>query len=174
MAVTFIQCIGWGILFSVFIIIIGYQFWYRDSYSTQNFKAIPPLPLAKCNYSPRTSEICLNGIGSKDSCISCSVNDNLIRLTDGDLNKYLSHNLSSGTYPIQFINKRGEFINIVRYNDIKCNYDEELTVKGKSVIPCVINNALDAFLPSSSLTQYIQQALHLGIIPLNAIPYKEH
>ena len=163
MAFTFTQCIGWGILFFVFIIIIGYQFWHRDSYSTQNFK---------CNYSPRTSEICLNSIGSKDSCISCSVNDNLISLTAGELNKYLSHKLPFGTYPIQFINKRGEFINIVRYNDIKCNYDQELTVKGESVIPCVINNTLDAFLPSIFLTQYIKRALQLGILPLNAIPYK--
>lgn len=171
MVVTFIQCIGWGILFLVFLLIIRYQFWHRDSYSNQNFKALPPL--TKCNYSPHTSEICLNGIGSKDSCIRCSVNDNLIRLTAGELNKYLSGNLSSGTYPIQFINKQGEFINIVRYNDIKCNYDQELTVKGESVIPCVINNALDAFLPSISLTQYIQHALQLGILPLNAIPYTE-
>ena len=168
------QCIGWGILFAVFTIIIGYQFWHRDSYS-QNFTGPPPPALAKCDYSPRTSETCLNGIGSKDSCISCSVNesDPLIRLTAGELNKYLSRELYPGAYPLQFINHRGEFINIVRYNDIKCNYDQELTVQGESVIPCVINNALDAFLPSISLTHYIQHGLHQGILPLDAIPYKD-
>ena len=164
MAIDFLQCIGWGILFAVFAIIIGFQFWNRDAYSSQ--------PLVQCNYSPRTPETCLNGIGSKESCISCAVNDRLIRLTDGELNKYLSHNLSSGTYPIQFINEQGEYINIVRYNDIKCNYDQQLTVKGEVVIPCVINNALDAFLPSATLTRYIQSALRLGRLSLNAIPYK--
>ena len=172
MALTSTQCFGWGILLSVFIILIGSQFWNRDFYSNQNFKTLPPI--VKCNYSPRTPEICLNDIGSKDSCISCSVNDdNRIRLTASELNKYLSYNAPSGTFPIQFINKSGEFINIVRYNDIKCNYDQELTIKGEPVIPCVINNTLDAFLPAVFLTQHIESALQAGILTLNAIPYKE-
>ncbi len=165
---SFIQCVGWGILFAVFIIIIGYQFWNRDSYSPPNKKL-----RAQCDYSPRTSQLCLNGIGSKESCISCSAGDKLIMFTAGDLNTYLSHNLASGLYPIQFINQKGESINIVRFNEIKCNYDQELSVQGESAVPCVINNTLDAFLPSSSLTDYIQRGLSLGLLPLNAIPYKE-
>ena len=167
MAVTSAQCIGWGILFSVVVIILmGYQ----DPLRKQYFKTFPSR--VKCNYSPSTPEICLNSIGSKDSCINCSVNGNLVRLTAGELNKYLSYNSPFDTYPMQFINKRGEFINIVRYNDIKCNYDQELIVKGESVIPCVINNALEAFLPTSFLTRHIKRALHLGILPVNAIPYR--
>ena len=166
MAFTSSQCIGLGLLFAVFIILMGSQWWHRDLFS----KTFPSR--VKCNYSPSTPEICLNGIGSKDSCINCSVNSNLVRLTAGELNKYLSYNSPFDTYPIQFINKRGEFINIVRYNDIKCNYDQELIVKGESVVPCIINNVLDAFLSTSFLTQHIKRALQLGILPVNAIPYR--
>ena len=74
---------------------------------------------------------------------------------------------------IQCITKNGEFINILRGNDIKCNYDQELTIKKESVVPCVINNVLDAFLPSVFLTQHIESALKEGILSLNAVPYEE-
>ena len=164
------QCIGWGILFSVFIVLIGYQFWPGRPLCKQYFKTLPPK--VKCNYSPSTPEICLNSIGSKDSCINCSVNGNLTRLTAGELNKYLSYNSPFDTYPIQFINKHGEFINIVRYNDIQCNYNQELIVKGESVVPCGINNTFDAFLPTFFLTQHIKRALQLGILPIDAFPYR--
>ncbi len=169
MAFTSTQCIGWGIFFSMFIIFIGSRLRVRRSLRKQYFQPSK----VTCNYSPSTPEICLNGIGSKDSCINCSVNDNLIRLTAGELNKYLSYNSPFETYPIQFINKRGEFINIVRYNDIKCNYDQQLIVNDESVVPCVINNILDAYLPTLFLTQHIKRALQLGILPVNAIPYSE-
>ena len=166
MGLTSIQCIGWGLLALAFIIL--YQFWNQSSFRKQQFKPFPP-PV-QCDYSSDVPETCLNGIGSKDSCISCSVNNRLIRLTNGELNKYLSYNSPFGTYPIQFINKHGEFINIVRYNDIKCNYNQEEIVNEESVVPCVINNILDAYLPTSFLTEHINRALVLGILPLDAIP----
>ena len=168
MSVTSTQCVGWGLLGLVFIILIGSQFWNRSASRNQGFKSFPPK--VQCDYSPDGSETCLNGIGSKDSCITCSDPNHSIRLTNGELNKYLSYNSPFGTYPIQFINKRGEFINIVRYNDIKCNYDQEEMVQGESVVPCVINNILDAYLPTSFLTEHINRALVLGILPLDAIP----
>jgi len=171
MSLSSVQCIGWGLLALAFIILIGSQFWNKSSSRKQFFKTFPPT--VQCDYSPEAPETCLNGIGAKDSCISCSVNNEHIRLTNGELNKYLSYNSPFGTYPIQFINKHGEFINIVRYNDIKCNYDQEEIVNGESVVPCVINNILDAYLPTSFLTDHINRALVLGILPLDAIPYKK-
>jgi len=168
MGVTSTQCIRWGLLVLAFIILIGSQLWNPSSSRKQRFKSFPPA--VQCDYSPDSPETCLNGIGSKDSCISCTEN---IRLTNGELNKYLSYNSPFGTYPIQFINKQGEFINIVRYNDIKCNYDQETLVKGEPAVPCVINNILDAYLPTSFLTEHINRALGLGILPLDAIPYKK-
>ena len=166
MGLTSIQCIGWGLLALAFIIL--YQFWNQSSFRKQQFKPFPP-PV-QCDYSSDVPETCLNGIGSKDSCIKCSGPNRFIRLTNEELNKYLSYNSPFGTYPIQFINKHGEFINIVRYNDIKCNYDQEEMVQGESVVPCVINNILDAYLPTSFLTEHINRALVLGILPLDAIP----
>ena len=171
MGITSNQCIGWGVLALAFIILIGSQFWNQSSSRKQQFKYFSPT--VQCDYSPDVPETCLNGIGSKDSCISCSEDNRVIRLTNGELNKYLSYNSPFGTYPIQFINKHGEFINIVRYNDIKCNYDQEEMVHEEPVVPCVINNILDAYLPTSFLTEHINRALVLGILPLDAIPYKK-
>ena len=166
MANLFVQCLGWGLFVIVFIWAIGNRCWNRSTYSAQ-------APVVECDYSPQIPQTCLDGLGSKDSCISCRVHDDLVWLTNGDLNKYLSQNLPSGAFPLQFINEKGEFINIVRYNDIKCNYDQQLIVQGEKVIPCVINNVLDSFLPSSTLTHYINNAIPLGRLPLNAIPYEE-
>lgn len=168
---TSIQCIRWGLLILAFIILIGSQIWNKSSTRKQHFKPFPST--IQCDYSPELPETCLNEIGSKDSCISCFDADRSVRLTNGELNKYLSYNSPFGTYPIQFVNKQGEFINIVRYNDIKCNYDQEEIVNDKPVVPCVINNILDAYLPTSFLTEHINRALVLGILPLDAIPYKK-
>ena len=184
---TFGRCVGWGLLFALFIIIIGSLFWRRDSYSpfssdnplsvldsySPYSKDLPLAALDRCDYSPGNSQTCLNSIGTKESCIQCSLKngDTFIRLTAGDLNKYLSRELYPGAYPVQFVNRQGEFVNIVRYNDIQCKYDQELIVQGESVIPCVINNVLDAFLPSDSLTHYIRAGLHEGMLALNAVPY---
>ena len=115
MGVTSAQCIGWGLLGLVFIILMSFQLWNRSDSCNQGFKSLPSK--IQCDYSPDVPETCLNGIGSKDSCIKCSGPNRFIRLTNGELNKYLSYNSPFGTYPIQFINKHVEFINIVRYND---------------------------------------------------------